>query len=601
MQRLTAEIIKEFEALVSEAERQCDRRKPEALNLISKAAEIAASTADARQLTMVGYLQAYYDCFIGNNYDKAIKELNPIIAALAKPDYDDIGYKLLLTLGNSYQLKGDLFSSQESYLKGLRCLQAKPHLTESEEISLASYYYNLSILLSSSELKIEAEDYLDKAVAVYSKLGKKFQLSNCYVAYAQLYERKKQFARAVEYLRLALELVEETSEPYSIALAKANLGLMLVKTNETEKSFVLLNEALSFFETGNMLFEFGMVKFELSQAYVFVGELNKGLDWTNQAEQIMLSLDNKKELSDIYRFKAHLLADSGNHTQAFAYQEKYIESLKFFFNNEKTNALTRAKKEFETELKEKESKLLREKNEEIQAYVQKLEISNNELKQFAHVASHDLREPLRMIIGYVSLIKKSMKEKVSEQESEFFAFVQDGAKRMDQLIQDLLRLAKVDANPVISRVKLKSIVDEIKLNLDTLIKEKNAVVQVDQLPTISADRAQTVQLFQNLIANGIKYNKNETPAIYFRHAIKKETLEIWVTDNGIGIPKHLHEEAFQIFKRLNNHSDTTGSGIGLAICKKIVESMGGNIRIEDPAEGGTSFCITFPVSLLLVE
>ncbi len=597
MQRITAELIKEFEGLVSEAERLCDRRNPEALGAIDKAEEIAISTGDARQLTLISYLKAYCDCFINNNYELAIGQLKKSLSGMDSDDYQAIGYKLFMTLGNSYQLKGDLFSSQDSYLKGLRCLEGKSKLTEQEEIFLASFYYNLTTLLSSSELKIEAEDYLQKAISLYKKRDKKFQLSNCYIAYAQFFERKNDFTQAIEYLNLALALVQEINESYTIALVKANLGLILVKTNETEQSFIYLKDALGFFETSNMLFEFAMVKFELAQAYFHIRQMDKALENANEAEIVMLELDNRKELSDIFKFKAGLLAGDGNYTLAYGYQEKYIESLKFFFDNEKTNALTRAKKEFESEMKEKESNLLREKNREIQDYVHKLEVSNNELRQFAHVASHDLREPLRMIIGYTTLLRRTMKDKINEQDAEFFNYVQDGAKRMDQLIQDLLRLAKVDANPMIGKLKLPLILEEIKINLDALVKERQALIEMAPLPVMLADRAQMIQLFQNLIANGIKYNNSEVPVIKIHCIHKKDMLEIMVADNGIGIPKHLREDAFQIFKRLHKQSDATGSGIGLAICKKIVESMGGKISIEDGQEGGTVFRLAFSKAL----
>ncbi|MDB5283437.1 MAG: sensor signal transduction histidine kinase, partial [Bacteroidota bacterium] len=328
-------------------------------------------------------------------------------------------------------------------------------------------------------------------------------------------------------------------------------------------------------------------------AYIHSNKVQQGLDYINQAEDLMVSLDNKKELSEIYRAKSKALAGLNDHAGAYNYLERYVETLKFFFDSDKTNALTRARKEFEFELKEKEAKLLREKNEEIQDYVHKLEISNNELKQFAHVASHDLREPLRMIMSYISLLKRSLNEQMNEQQLEFFGFVLDGAKRMDQLIQDLLRLAKVDANLQIERIKLANVMEEIKLNLETLTKEKNAVINIGPLPFIQADRTQMLQLFQNLIANGIKYNKSAVPEIKVSCIERKDKIEIMVADNGIGIPKHLTEEAFQIFRRLHKHNSTPGSGIGLAICKKIVESMGGTIKIEDAATGGTIFRVTF--------
>ncbi len=583
----------QFDELVAEAERLCDRRNSNALEIIDRVGQMAAGTLQPQQVTQFNYLQAYYDCFISNNYEQAINRLLDAIAGLDDRAFTMTGYKFLMTLGNAYQFKGDVFSAQESYLKGLRCLEGKTSLTQPEEVFMASFNYNLSMLLSASELKIESEEYILRAISLYSKHNKRFQLSKCYVAYAKLFDMKGDFTNAVANLYKAIEIDQDLKDPYSSAFSKANLGILLVKINEYDKSMTCLREALDFYEAKNLLFETAMVKFELGQAYIHSNQQATGLDYINAAEGVMVDLDNRKELTEIYKVKARVMADTGDMTAAYNYQQKYIENLKFFFDNEKTNALTRAKKEFESELKEKETRLLREKNEAIQDYVYRLEISNNELKQFAHVASHDLREPLRMITSYIYLLDKSMKDKLTEQDREFLKYVLDGAKRMDQLIRDLLSLAKVDANPTIEKVRLNGVVEEIKLNLDTLIKDNNAVIEVSNLPAIYADRVQMIQVFQNLIANGIKYNKSAPPVIKISCVERRDTIEFLIADNGIGIPRHQRDEAFQIFRRLHKNNDATGSGIGLSICKKVVESMMGKIRIEDAPGGGTIFRLVF--------
>jgi chemotaxis family two-component system sensor kinase Cph1 len=139
--------------------------------------------------------------------------------------------------------------------------------------------------------------------------------------------------------------------------------------------------------------------------------------------------------------------------------------------------------------------------------------------------------------------------------------------------------------------------EEIKLNLDALIRERGALISIGVLPVIVADRTQMLQLFQNLIANGIKYNRS-APEIRIKFIDGSDHIEIIVSDNGIGIPGHLREEVFQIFRRLQQQSNVPGSGIGLAICKKIVESMNGRIRIEDRQGGGTIFKIILPKGIL---
>ncbi|HLP19463.1 MAG TPA: ATP-binding protein, partial [Chitinophagales bacterium] len=232
-------------------------------------------------------------------------------------------------------------------------------------------------------------------------------------------------------------------------------------------------------------------------------------------------------------------------------------------------------------------------------YVHRLEISNNELKQFAHVASHDLREPLRMITSYMGLVKKSLNDNITEQQTEFINFAIGGAKRMELLIIDLLRLAKIDANTKVEPIKLKNVMTEIGLNLDVLLKEKNAAIICDELPEITADRTQMLQLFQNIIANGIKYNESETPMVKVTCITKSNEVEIAIADNGIGIDENYHERVFQIFQRIQTTREYSGSGIGLTICKKIVDGMNGRIFIESNVGAGSTFRLVFPATILV--
>ena len=591
---LTKTVVDDFDALIDEVEKLCERRSHDALKYIEQAAVMAQQSGDIRQHTLVSYARSYYDCFVAGNYDNAIERLNKTLLQLDEEEFATIGYKPLMTLGNAYQQKGDIFSAQESYLKGLRSLESRAELTIHEQGFLAAFYYNVSVLLSSSELHIASEEYLEKAIAIYIAQDNQFKLSRCYTALAQMLEQKEEYHKAIEFLHLALDIAIQIRDAYSIALSKANLGILSIKVNEYAQSFLYLTDALEYYEENKLAYETGLVKFELGKALIQSGELDDAQRYIDSSEELMRAIDNKKELSEIFQVQSQIHAKRGNLALAYEYLQKYVESIKFFFDSEKNNALARAKKEFESEQKEKEAKLLREKNNEISSYVQKLENSNNELKQFAHAASHDLREPLRMINAYSGLLQKSLSGQLNEQQLEFFGFVMDGSRRMDQLIQDLLGLAKVDANPKMEAVKLNNVIEEIKLNLDALIIEKKAVVFAADLPTIAADRTQMTQLFQNLISNGIKYNVNAVPTVKIHFAIKANHIEIAVADNGTGIPEHLREEAFQIFRRLHKHSQASGSGIGLAICKKIVEAMNGKIQIDNRPGGGSIFKIILP-------
>ncbi|MFN8286965.1 MAG: ATP-binding protein [Chitinophagales bacterium] len=587
-----------IEQLIQDAEQYIERRSPEGLPIAQKAMRLAEAEGNALHLAYSSYVLAFHYCLVENDYEKAIEICNSVLEKLDEDDISDVSYKIYMTLGNSYQLKGELFSAQEAYMKGLKHLESKTQLNDREKGFLASFYYNVSLLLSTTALNITSEEYLLKSIEIYSQLKQYFKLSKCYVAYAGVFEAKKDYLTAIDYLFKALELDTRTNDAYSLALTRANLGILHLRVKKMDEAFKYLGEALVYYEENKMAYETAMVKTNMGETLFENDKKEEGVRLLQEAEELFLQLDNKRELSNIYQLLGRVLGDLEDYKNAFNYQRKYTESLKFFYDVEKTNALTRAKKEFETEQKEKEATLLRLKNEEIRHYVVKLERSNNELKQFAHVASHDLREPLRMISSYMGLLKKSINGSITAQQEEFISFALDGAKRMEQLIVDLLRLAKVDANPRMEKVKIQSVVDEVKLNLEMLLKDKNALIISSDLPEIIADRTMMLQLFQNIIGNGIKYNQNAQPTVKVKCAYRASELEISISDNGIGIPEQFRERVFEIFKRLHTSQEYSGSGIGLAICRKIVETMNGKISIDENTQGGTVFRITFPITVI---
>lgn len=587
-----------IEELIIEAEQYVERRSPEALPLAERIMKYALHNGSPEHFAQANYIFAFYNCLVANDYEKAIAFCEEVLTKLDEEEIVGIVYKVYMTMGNSYQLKGEIFSAQESYMKGLKQLERKKELNRIEKGFLASFYYNLSLLLSNTELNIESEDYLEKAIDLFKETNNNFKLSKSYTAYANVFERKQEYYKAIDMLYKSLEIDTESKDKYSIALSKANLGILHLRIRDFDQAFSYINDSLDFFAVSKMEWETAMVKISLGEALHAVGRGTEAIRELLEAEDLFSRLENKHELTKAYKLLADYIAIKGNFEMALEYQRKYTEGLKYYFDVEKTKALTRAKKEFETEQKEKEASILREKNEEIKHYVQKLERSNNELNQFAHIASHDLREPLRMVSSYMALLQKTLNGSLTSQQNDFINFAQDGAKRMELLIHDMLRLAKVDANPHIEQLKFNMVMQEIKMNLEVLTTEKNAVIIHDDLPEIMADRTMMLQLFQNIIGNGIKYNESQQPTIKVKHRILTDRLEITVTDNGIGIPEHLREKAFQIFQRLHTNREYKGTGMGLAICKKIVESFEGKIHIENNPSGGSVFRIVLPKSIL---
>ena len=222
--------------------------------------------------------------------------------------------------------------------------------------------------------------------------------------------------------------------------------------------------------------------------------------------------------------------------------------------------------------------------------------SNQELEQFAYVASHDLREPLRMITSFLQLLKRRYRDKLDSDANEFIDYAVNGAKRLDSMIKDLLQYSQVTIKEVIFKpVNTKSVVEETLINLKVPIDENNANITYDSLPVIYADPELMVLLLQNLISNSIKYRSNEHPMIHISASTEKDQYLFSVKDNGIGMsPNHL-ERIFTIFQRLHTIDEFEGTGIGLSIAQKIVHQHGGEIWVESELGKGTTFYFTIPI------
>jgi light-regulated signal transduction histidine kinase (bacteriophytochrome) len=217
------------------------------------------------------------------------------------------------------------------------------------------------------------------------------------------------------------------------------------------------------------------------------------------------------------------------------------------------------------------------------------------LEQFAYVASHDLQEPLRMVTSYTNLLAKRYQGKLDSDAEEFIHFAVDGARRMHGLINDLLEYSRIGTRGKnFAPTDCEAVLAKTLATLQLAIQESGAKVTHDPLPTVLADEGQLGQLFQNLIGNGIKYRDSSRPEV---HISCKQEGENWLfsfKDNGIGIDPQYAERIFVIFQRLHTKQEYAGTGIGLAICKKIVDRHGGRIWVESQLGQGATFYFTIP-------
>jgi signal transduction histidine kinase len=249
-----------------------------------------------------------------------------------------------------------------------------------------------------------------------------------------------------------------------------------------------------------------------------------------------------------------------------------------------------------TEVKQKEAEL-QEKTHQLEEQSRELKRSNTELEQFAYVASHDLQEPLRMVASYCQLLKRRYAGKLDADADEFIQFAVEGATRMQRLINDLLSYSRVGhRGEVFAPLLANDVVKAALANLGGAIEDSGARIEVGDLPEISGDRTQLVQLFQNLIGNAIKFRRDEPPVVRIAAVPDGSFAQFTVEDNGIGIEREYVEKVFLIFQRLHDRDKYSGTGIGLAIVKKVVERHGGKVWIDSTPGQGSRFQFTLPLT-----
>ncbi|WP_082146706.1 ATP-binding protein [Halostagnicola sp. A56] len=224
-----------------------------------------------------------------------------------------------------------------------------------------------------------------------------------------------------------------------------------------------------------------------------------------------------------------------------------------------------------------------------------LEASNERLEQFAYAASHDLQEPLRMVARYGQLLEDRYADRLDEDGKAFLEFAVDGAERMKEMIDGLLEYSRVEtAGEPLEPVDLEDVVAETMADIQLKVDESDAEITVDELPAVSGDVSQLRQVFQNLFENAIEYSGEEPPRVHVTADRTGSNWTISVRDEGIGLDEASHDRIFEVFNRLHSGDEYDGTGIGLALCKRIVERHGGDIWVESNSDGGSTFSFTLP-------
>ncbi|NNC93937.1 MAG: tetratricopeptide repeat protein [Chitinophagales bacterium] len=554
----------------------------EALNYATTAKEIAEKSNRFSLLPDILIHMGNAYKFIGE-YPKAILTLQKAVK-LARQYNNLLDYSnALKNLGIVYKNVGEYHKSLECYLE---CLKVFDEMDLSKKNgSILSNIGNLYRTLKNYD---KAIDYHLEALSMYEVSDPISVKAGRLINIGVTFYEKNDLIKALEYYENALQLTKTDGPDLYSALCLANIGLINLKNGEYNKALEILNEALEIFTHIKNIPGQQNALLDISKIYRQKGDFNTAISKIESSLELAEKLSSKERLRDCYEEYFQVCEMKGDFENALKHHKKFTEIKDAIIKQMKIKQIAELETKSALEKLEMKNEMIKNRNEELKGI-------NEELEQFAYAASHDLKEPLRMIKSYITLLEKREGDKLEGDSTQFMHFITDGADRMEKLLTELLEYSRIGREKMeFETVDLNKILDGVLKNLSSVISDKNVNVKKDILPVVTAFPTQMTQLFQNLISNGIKFNKGGDPVIEI-HAVHQDDKYLFkVVDNGIGIDPKYRDGVFQIFKRLNRRDEFEGTGIGLSTCKKIVERHSGSIWFESQPGEGTTFYFTIP-------
>ena len=403
-----------------------------------------------------------------------------------------------------------------------------------------------------------------------------------------------------EDLRKKLEKAKETIDLLNKELLEANKGMIALalelKQAQEKYKNIFENSVMGIYQA-NLKNKFEMVNPAMAQIleYESPAELIESIDNIN--EEIYINTSKRKKFiqkllkeGSIVEYESKVRSKSGRILWISENANLIKDETDEIIGYEEIIQDITQRKNMEKELARK-TKQLKKKNKQLAK-------SNKDLQQFAYVASHDLQEPLRTVSNFIQLLQKRYQDKLDKDANEFINYAVNGVNRMRDLINDLLLLSRIKTRgKPFEEVDMNVVLNNVMSDLRNSIKEKNATITNDPLPEIIADRTQMRTILQNLISNALKFHGETPPRVHISGETKEKEWIFSVKDNGIGIDPQYFDRIFEIFQRLHTREEYDGTGIGLALCKKIIQRHKGKIWVESEENKGSTFYFSIPKSL----
>ncbi len=543
--------------------------------------------------TNIFNILVYYK-FLNKEYLSALKLINKI-ESFNETDTDDyintLNYK-----GTIYKLLGRYNEALEAYYEAIRLISGCEKTTiDEKELKMSNVYNNIGILYRLQNDLESAEKIFKKSTILNEHIQNKPKLLICYANLANIYDKKNEYKKAIAYLLKAKDCRSDFSDTNAESVLNINLATIYLKINDFDLAQKYLNKCKTSTQKSIkqeiVLLELSIVMKQLEKL-----EKNSFINKKLANDLIEKSLKIAKEEESIVNKMSiySLIADAylviENFKQANIMLTRRNMLFKQLTEQQKIDSYKQIRESHELELQKKELEKKEQLLQQKETLNKKQKQINTELELFASMASYDLKAPIRTILALCSIIKNQNLAKTEM--NEYLTLIKIDAQKMNNLINSLLKYAKIGyKNVEFKKIALKTTVNTVKRNLATEIKNKNAIISLEKLPEINGNKALLEQLFQNLINNALIYNENQKPEITIRST--KNQNEIEIVDNGIGIPKNRINQIFKAFTRAHSASKYGGSGVGLAICKKIMDIHFGSISVSSKQGKGTCFTLTF--------
>ncbi len=508
---------------------------------------------------------------------------------------------------------GSLYYYQKQYPKALTYYESALAICENSEIIPQKYVFNCLSALGSVYEEMDMQEkslrYNTRSLNLAVKTGNERNRAYALLNIGENHTNLGNYAKAGEYLKNALQLSKTLGIPRAEILSYQRIGELLLKQDRPEEAIRMLYQAfLLAKETGSNTLLLDLLN-KLAHAQEANENYGAAIQYLRDYTALKDSMLNETTLKEINTLNALYEVEKKEAAiQLLQKERELLEANKKadqLFNSILIGSsillLALSGLMFFWMMEQRRSnRMLQQLNAQVETQNRQLQSYNDELRQYAYIASHDLQEPLRTISSFISVIKRKYTDHLDEQAQEYMGYIVDGATRLQQMLKDLLAYTRLEREKKdFQLVDSGELIRSVLSDLQHVVDESGARIAIDEssLPVIHGNRLRLSQVFQNLISNAVKFRGEALPLVEIgclKESDKAEYL-FFVKDNGIGIPEDFRSKMFEMFTRLHSREEYEGSGIGLATCRKIIENHNGRIWAESEHGMGSAIFFTLPV------